>query len=187
MKYGYARVSTESQDLAAQVEQLEAAGCQKIFREKLSGKDAERPQLKRLLKALKPGDAVLAVVGDRVARDPLDMLLIVRAVTLAGAELQLLNEPFIDTTSEISEIVLFLWGWTAKMQRRRILLNTAGGRARAMAKGVKFGRKPKLSLAQCKEALALLAAGEPTRQVAKRFHVSRTTIWRLGDQAVTRP
>lgn len=108
MKYGYARISTESQDLAAQVERLEAAGCQKIFREKLSGKDANRPQLKRLLKALKPGDVVDAVVDDRVARDPLDILLIVRTVTSAGAELHFLDEPFIDTTSEISEVVVFL-------------------------------------------------------------------------------
>lgn len=179
MKYGYARVSTQSQDLAAQVERLEAAGCQKIFREKLSGKDANRPQLKRLLKALKPGDVVDAVVGDRVARDPLDLLLIVRTVTSAGAELHFVDEPFIDTTSEISEVVVFLWGWLAKMQRRSILHCTAGGRDRAMTKGVKFGRKPKLSEQQCLDALASLAAGETRRVVARRYNVSRSTISRL--------
>jgi DNA invertase Pin-like site-specific DNA recombinase len=179
MKVGYARVSTESQDLASQVERLEAAGCQKIFLEKLSGKDTNRRQLQRLLKVLKPGDIVHAVVSDRMARDPFDMLQIVRTVTSAGAELRLLDEPFIDTTSEMSDLIVFLVGWAAKWQRRRILENTSNGRARAMARGVKFGRKPKLSQQQRTEALARLAAGEAKDVVAQRYKVSKSTISRL--------
>ncbi|MER9177778.1 recombinase family protein [Mesorhizobium sp. M0955] len=179
MKYGYARVSTEAQDLAAQIERLQAAGCEKIFFEKRSGKDADRRQLQRLLKALKPGDVVHAVVSDRMARDPFDMLNILRTVTAAGAGLRLLDEPFIDTTSEMSDLILYLVGWAAKWQRRRILENTSNGRARAKAKGVKFGRKPKLSQQQQREALARLAAGEARVQVAHRFKVSNSTISRL--------
>ncbi len=179
MKFGYARVSTESQDLASQVERLEAAGCQKVFLEKLSGKDTNRRQLQRLLKVLKPGDVVHAVVSDRMARDPFDMLQIVRTVTSAGAELRLLDEPFIDTTSEMSDLIVFLVGWAAKWQRRRILENTSNGRARARARGVKFGRKPKLSQQQRREALASLEAGEAMRVVAKRYNVSKSTISRL--------
>lgn len=178
MKYGYARVSTQSQDLAAQIERLEAAGCQKIFREKLSGKDADRPQLRRLLKALGPGDVVYAVVTDRVARDPLDMLHIVRTVSSAGAELHLLDEPFVDTTSEISDLIVFLWGWAAKWQRRRILENTSDGRARAMARGVKFGRKPKLTPYQRQAIAAKSAAGASISQLAADFSVSKSTIRR---------
>ncbi|RWF16731.1 MAG: recombinase family protein [Mesorhizobium sp.] len=139
MKYGYARVSTEAQDLTAQIDRLQTAGCQRIFFEKQSGKDANRPQLKRLLRGLKAGDVVYAVVSDRVARDPFDLLSILRTVTAAGAGLRLLDEPFIDTTSEMSDLVLFLVGWAAKWQRRRILQNTANGRARAMAMGVNLG------------------------------------------------
>lgn len=179
MKYGYARVSTESQDLTAQVERLQAAGCQKIFFEKRSGKDANRRQLQRLLRVLKPGDVVHAVVCDRMARDPFDMLNILRTVTAAGAGLRLLDEPFIDTTSEMSDLVLFLVGWAAKWQRRRILENTSSGRARAKAMGVKFGRKPKLSQQQQREALARLAAGEARGDVAHRYNVSNSTISRL--------
>jgi DNA invertase Pin-like site-specific DNA recombinase len=179
MKYGYARVSTESQDLASQIERLEAAGCQKIFFEKLSGKNANRRQLQRLLKVLAPGDVVHAVVSDRVARDPLDMLQIVRTVSSAGASLRLLDEPFVDTTSEMSDLIVFLVGWAAKWQRRRILENTANGRVRAMAKGVKFGRKPKLSQQQRGEVLASLAAGETMSDMARRFNVSKSTISRL--------
>ncbi|TJW82845.1 MAG: recombinase family protein, partial [Mesorhizobium sp.] len=90
MKYGYARVSTEAQDLTAQIDRLQTAGCQRIFFEKRSGKDANRPQLKRLLRGLRPGDVVYAVVSDRVARDPFDLLSILRTVTAAGAGLRLL-------------------------------------------------------------------------------------------------
>lgn len=180
MKYGYARVSTESQDLAAQIERLRGAGCQKIFREKLSGKNADRGQLQRLLKILKRGDVVYAVVGDRMARDPVDLLQIVRTVASAGAHLHLLDEPFVDTTSEISDLIVFLVGWAAKWQRRRILENTASGRERAKARGVKFGRKPKLSQDQRREVLARLAAGEPRGQIASYYNVSPSTISRLG-------
>ncbi|MBM2716209.1 recombinase family protein [Mesorhizobium caraganae] len=183
MKYGYARVSTEAQDLASQVERLQAAGCERIFFEKRSGKDANRRQLQRLLKVLRPGDLVHAVVSDRIARDPVDMLDILSTVTAAGASLRLLDEPFIDTTSEMSDLMLFLLGWAAKWQRRRILENTANGRARAKAKGVKFGRKPKLSLQQRAEALARLAAGEAQREVADSLMVSGSTISRLQSQA----
>ncbi|MGX5805096.1 recombinase family protein [Bradyrhizobium sp. Arg314] len=179
MKYGYARVSTETQDLAIQVERLQEAGCDKIFFEKRSGKDANRRQLQRLLRALKPGDLVQAVVSDRIARDPVDMLEILRRVSGAGAALRLLDEPFVDTTSEISDLLLFLLGWAAKWQRRRILENTASGRARAKARGVKFGRKPKLSMQQRCEALARLAAGEARNDVASSFKVSGSTISRL--------
>jgi DNA invertase Pin-like site-specific DNA recombinase len=179
MKYGYARVSTESQDLAGQVERLKAAGCHKIFFEKRSGMDANRPQLQRLLRVVRHGDVVHAVVSDRMARDPFDMLHILRTVTSAGAELRLLDEPFIDTTSEMSDLILFLVGWAAKWQRRRILENTSNGRTRAKARGVKFGRKPKLSLQQRGEALARLAAGEARGQVAHSFNVSNSTISRL--------
>ncbi|KAA3448611.1 recombinase [Mesorhizobium sp. SARCC-RB16n] len=179
MKYGYARVSTEAQDLAAQVERLKAAGCQKIFFEKRSGKDTNRPQLQRLLRVLKPDDIVHAVVSDRMARDPFDMLHILRTVTAAGAGLRLLDEPFIDTASEMSDLILFLVGWAAKWQRRRILENTSNGRARAKARGVKFGRKPKLTKQQQGEALARLAAGEARGEVAQRFNVSSSTISRL--------
>ena len=135
MIYGYARVSTETQDLASQFERLKAAGCEKIFHEKQSGKNADRPQLQRMLKALVPGDMVLATVTDRIARDPLDMLNILNTVKGAGAGLRLLEEPFIDTTSEMADMVIFVVGWAAKWHRRRILENTATGRAREGQRG----------------------------------------------------
>jgi len=179
-KYGYARVSTEAQDLSGQIDRLKAVGCERIYFEKRSGADARRPELQRLLRRLRKGDTVIAVVTDRIARDPVDLLDILRLITTVGADLRLLDEPFIDTTSEMSDLILFIVGWAAKWHRRRILENTAAGRARARALGVKFGRKPKLTAEQCRDALKRLAAGRPTREVALAHNVSRSTILRLA-------
>ncbi len=180
MIFGYARVSTEGQDLAYQLQKLEAAGCVRVFQEKRSGKNtADRPQLARLLKNLNPGDIVLATVTDRIARDPLDMLNILNTIKDTGAGLRLLDEPFIDTTSEMSDLILFVVGWAAKWQRRRILENTANGRALAKERGVKFGRPRKLTDHQRWEALRRIEAGEPINQIARSYNVSHSTISRL--------
>ncbi|MBN9219550.1 MAG: recombinase family protein [Mesorhizobium sp.] len=183
MIYGYARVSTEGQDLADQLEKLGRAGCGRIFHEKRSGKNADRPELQAMLDTLQPGDTVLATVTDRIARDPLDMLTIMRTVKAKGAGLRLLEEPFIDTTSEMADLILYVVGWAAQWQRRNILRCTAIGRERAKARGVKFGRKPKLDAPQQAAALARLAGGDSAREVASAFGVSESTIGRI----VSRP
>src|SRR5918998_2354072 len=85
MLYGYARVSTDAQDLASQLAQLKAAGCEKVFQEKVSGVTAERPQLKRLMAALAPGDVVVIPAVDRLSRDTTDLLVIARDMQRAGA------------------------------------------------------------------------------------------------------
>lgn len=180
MIYGYARVSTEGQDLAYQLQKLEAAGCSRVFQEKRSGKNTtDRPQLARLLKDLNPGDIVLATVTDRIARNPLDMLNVLNTIKDRGAGLRLLDEPFIDTTSEMSDLILFVVGWAAKWQRTRILENTANGRALAKERGVKFGRPHKLTPHQIREALTRRDAGETVRDIARSYNVSHSTISRL--------
>lgn len=177
---GYARVSTEAQDLAYQLERLHAAGCSRILHEKRSGKNTkDRPQLRRLLKSLQPGDVVIATVTDRMARDPLDMLTILHSVKASGAGLRLLDEPFIDTTSELADLFLFILGWFARWHRLRILENTAHGREMARRRGVKFGRKPKLDSEQRKVAAQRRANGEPCARIALAFGVSVSTINRL--------
>jgi len=180
--YGYARVSTEGQDLSDQMERLEKAGCHRIFHEKRSGRNAERPELQAMLAGLKPGDTVLATVTDRIARNPLGMLNILRTVKSAGAGLRLLDEPSIDTTSELADLILYVVGWAAQWQRRSILRNTAIGRERAMARGVKFGRKPKLGADERKQVLRLLRAGEDPSAIASTFSVSESTICRVRDR-----
>jgi DNA invertase Pin-like site-specific DNA recombinase len=145
MIYGYARVSTAAQDETGQVRQLKAAGCARVFREKITGTTADRPQLTKLMKALAPGDVVITPAVDRLSRDPTDLLLIAREMQRAGAGIRSLAEPFLDTTSDFAEIIFAILGVAAKLERRRILERTARGRADAKANGVKFGRKPILT------------------------------------------
>ncbi|MCZ7935732.1 recombinase family protein [Agrobacterium leguminum] len=180
MIYGYARVSTETQDLAYQIDRLGKAGCAEIFHEKRSGKNrTDRPELARLLEALQPGDVVLATATDRVARDPLDLVTILHMVKEAGAGLRLLDEPFIDTTSEMADLIAFLVGWAARWQRRRILENTAQGREAARQRGVKFGRPRKLGPRERETIIERRANGEPCARIAADLGVSESTVARV--------
>src|SRR5271169_4903349 len=142
MIYGYARVSTDAQDLTSQLGQLKAAGCEKVYREKITGTTADRPELRKLMAALSQGDVVVIPAVDRLSRDTTDLLVIARDMQRAGAGLRSLAEPVVDTTSDFAELVLAMLDVAAKLERRRILERTACGRADA--KGVKFGRKPTL-------------------------------------------
>jgi DNA invertase Pin-like site-specific DNA recombinase len=177
MIYGYARVSTAAQDETGQVRQLKAAGCEKVFREKITGTTADRPQLAKLMKALAPGDVVITPAVDRLSRDTTD--LIAREMQRTGAGIRSLAEPYLDTTSDFAEIVFAILGVAAKLERRRILERTARGRADAKANGVKFGRKPILTPHQQQEARKRLDGGETQRSVARSYNVSQSTISRL--------
>jgi len=178
--YGYARVSTDAQDLTNQLAQLKAAGCDTIFREKISGATADRLQLKKLMKALAPGDIVITPAVDRLSRDTTDLLVIARDIQQAGAGLRSLAEPVLDTTGDFAELVLAMLGVAAKLERRRIIERTARGRADAKAAGVKFGRKPSLTPHQQREAMKRIEVGETQRSIARSFNVSQATISRLS-------
>src|SRR5947209_1626085 len=181
MIYGYARVSTDAQDLTGQLAQLTGAGCEKVFREKITGTTPDRPQLRQLIRKLAPGDVVIIPAVDRLSRDTTDLLIIAREMQQAGAGIRSLAEPFLDTTSDFAEIVFAILGVAAKLERRRILERTARGREDAKAKGVKFGRKPTLNPHQQKEARKRLADGETQRSVARSYNVSQATISRLTE------
>jgi DNA invertase Pin-like site-specific DNA recombinase len=101
------------------------------------------------------------------SRDTTDLLVIARDIQRAGAGIRSLAEPFLDTTSDFAEIIFAILDVAAKLERRRILERTARGRADAMEKGVKFGRKPTLTPHQQNEARERVAAGETQRSVAR--------------------
>ena len=99
MIYGYARVSTAAQDESGQLKQLKAAGCEKIFREKVTGTTADRPQRGKLMKRLAPSDVVITPAVDRLSRDRTDLLIITREMQRAGAGIRSLAEPYLDRPS----------------------------------------------------------------------------------------
>ena len=117
----------------------------KVFREKITGTTADRPQLQKADEGPRPGNVVITPAVDRLSRDTTDLLAIARDMERAGAGIRSLAEPFLDTTSDFAEIIFAILGVAAKLERRRILERTARGRADAKEKGVRFGRKPTLT------------------------------------------
>jgi DNA invertase Pin-like site-specific DNA recombinase len=151
-----------------------------VFREKVSGATADRPQLKKLMAAIGSGDVLIIPAVDRLSRDTLDLLMIARDLQKAGAGLRSIAEPVVDTTSDFADLILAMLGIAAKLERRRIKERTARGRADAKANGVKFGRKPKLTPHQQREAVKRRDVyGETLRSIGRSFNVSAATISRL--------
>src|SRR5829696_8416082 len=143
--YGYARVSTDGQTLDAQIAQLKAAGADKVFREKVSGARADRPELARLLRALEPGDRVLVTRLDRLARSTRDLLNTLAAIAEHKAGFRSLSDAWADTTTPHGRLMLTVLGGLAEFERELIRARTGEGRARAKARGVRLGRRPKLT------------------------------------------
>lgn len=177
---GYARVSTRDQDLTTQEAHLRAAGCGRIFTEKITGIRRARPQLDRMLDHLRAGDVIVVTRLDRLARSILDLLDIVERLSEAGAGLRSLAEPWADTTTPAGRIVLTVFGGMAEFERSLIVERTSSGRAAAKTRGTKFGRKPKLEPAQLKHIYQLVDDGKASRQeIADLFGIDRSTLYRL--------
>lgn len=180
MIYGYARVSTDGQSVAAQVAALTAAGAVKVFQETASGAKTDRRELRRVLDTLDTGDVLLVARLDRLARSTRDLLNTLAAITERGAGFRSLGDAWADTTTPHGRLMLTVLGGLAEFERELILSRTQDGRSRAKALGVKMGRKPKLTPHQRREALARLESGEPTRAIARSYNVSHSTISRLA-------
>jgi len=176
MIYGYARVSTDGQTLETQVSSLKAAGATRIFRETASGAQTDGRELARALKALGAGDVLLVTRLDRLARSTRDLLNVLAAITAQGAAFRSLHDAWADTTTPHGRLMLTVLGGLAEFERELIRARTGEGRERAKARGVKLGRRPKLSPHQIREALATRDAGEATREIAKTYNVSHSTI-----------
>jgi DNA invertase Pin-like site-specific DNA recombinase len=179
MIYGYARVSTDGQSVDAQVKQLRAAGAEKVFRETASGAKTDRTQLRRALKEIDDGDTLLITRLDRLARSTRDLLNTLAQIAEKGAGFRSLGDAWADTTTAHGRLMLTVLGGLAEFERELIRARTGEGRERAKARGVHMGRPPKLTKHQKKEALKRRDAGEPTREIARMFNVSHSTISRL--------
>jgi DNA invertase Pin-like site-specific DNA recombinase len=176
---GYARVSTQDQELTGQLEALKAAGATKVYREKVSGVRADRPELAKLMASLKPGDVVVVTKLDRLGRSTRELLDLIDRISKAGASFRSLGDPLWDTGSVQGRLLSTMLAAIAEFERELIRERTGDGRKRAMANGVKFGRKLKLSSFQRAEAIRRRGEGEPLASIAKSYAVSESMISRL--------
>jgi DNA invertase Pin-like site-specific DNA recombinase len=181
MIYGYARVSTDGQSVDAQVKQLRAAGAEKVFREAASGARADRAQLRRAIGKLEKGDVLMVTRLDRLARSTRDLLNTLAQIAEKGAGFRSLADTWADTTTSHGRLMLTVLGGLAEFERDLIRARTTEGRARAVARGVKMGRPPKLTTHQKKEAIKRRDHGEETlAEIGKSYNGSGWTIARLN-------
>lgn len=177
MLIGYARVSTQGQDLELQRAALAAAGCTRLFEEKVSGAKKDRPELQKLLDHIRQGDVVVVTRLDRLARSTIDLLHLGEKFEAAGAGLKSLAEPWADTTTPAGRMVLTIFAALADFERSLILDRTSSGRAAAKARGVKFGPPPSLSPEQIAHARELRET-KSVAEVARLLGVHRATVYR---------
>jgi DNA invertase Pin-like site-specific DNA recombinase len=179
-RLGYARVSTYGQTLDAQLEQLRAEACAKIYREKASGAKADRRELLRMLKDLTPGDVVTVTRIDRLARSTFDLFAIVKQIVDAGGQFRSLAEPWADTATSTGRLMIAVLGGLADVERDLIRTRTAEGRGRAKSRGQHMGRPYALTPEQQAEARKRRAEGATLKELAQSYNVGRATISRLG-------
>jgi DNA invertase Pin-like site-specific DNA recombinase len=183
MLIGYARVSTDDQDTAAQVAALKAAGCERIFREKASGGRWDRPELHRLLDQLRKGDVLVIWKLDRLSRSLRDVLIIMERLAEAKAGFRSLTES-IDTTTPAGRMMMQMVGSFAEFERAMLRERTKIGLEAARREGRIGGRRPKLTPHQQDEIVRMVARGRKTAADAARlFGVHPATISRLLTRA----
>ncbi|MGD9819061.1 MAG: recombinase family protein [Desulfomonilaceae bacterium] len=179
MLIGYARVSTQDQETAAQIAALEQAGCERIFQEKASGGRWDRPELHRLMEHLRKEDVLVVWKLDRLSRSLKDVLALMEKINLAGAGFRSLTES-IDTTTPAGRMMMQIVATFAEFERAMLRERTRKGLEQARSQGRIGGRRPKLNLHQQNEIIALVQNGQKTAADAARlFNVHPATVSRL--------
>jgi DNA invertase Pin-like site-specific DNA recombinase len=178
MRIGYARVSTEDQTLDLQRDALKRAKCRQIYEEHASGKTTVRPELEACLKALRKGDTLVVWRLDRLGRGLGDLIQLTTELRSRGVDLESLSEK-IETGSPAGKLVFHVFAALAEFERNLIRERTSAGLRAARARGRKGGRPRKLRPQDIQAIKALLQAGQlPVQDIADRFGVSRSTLYR---------
>ena len=178
MKYGYARVSTDDQNSALQLAALKRAGCETVFKDEgLSGATTQRPALLRCLRILKSGDTLTVWKLDRLGRSLRDLIAMLDDLKRRGVKFHSLTEA-IDTTTPTGRAMWQMIGVLAELERSLIVERTQAGIKEARLRGVKFGRRKRLSHGQVANARKLVEAGERVEDVAAVWNVGRATLYR---------
>lgn len=181
---GYIRVSSADQNT---VRQLDGVKLDKVFTDKASGKDVNRPQLTAALEFAREGDTLAVHSMDRLARNVDDLRRLVRRVTSEGASVQFMTEglTFTGADSPMNNLLLTMLGAVAEFERSIIRERQREGIAIAKEKGAFKGRKPSLTEKQVGELVAKVQGGGAKAAIAREFGISRETLYRYLDRAVT--
>jgi len=169
VKIGYARVSL-----------LKKARCQKVFRERVSGFNRQRPEFQRRIDQIRPGDIIVVWKLDRLARSTRDLLNTIETIDEAGGTFQSISEPWANTTTHAGKMIMTIFAGIAEFERDLIPEQTGAGREAAKQRGVRFGHPRKLNRDQVQVASQLLAEGNVVRDIANTFNVHEVTIYRLA-------
>lgn len=182
-RIGYARVSTDDQNLDLQRDALRLAGVESIYEEAASGKTAARQELDHCLKALRAGDSLVVWRLDRLGRSLPDLVHIVAGLEEKGIGFESITEK-IETNSAAGKLVFHVFAALAEFERNLIRERTRAGLVAARARGRVGGRKPKLDARQIREIKRLMSDPTiPVGQIAERYKVSRTTIYKVAPRS----
>jgi DNA invertase Pin-like site-specific DNA recombinase len=176
---GYARVSSVGQSLDVQIEKLQ--GCDKVFKEKRSGIDTGRPELKRCLEYLREGDTLLVTKINRLARSTSDLYRILSELAEKGVAFKVLDDPSIDTTSRTGKLVMGIMALIAEFENDIRKERQMDGIAKALERGVRFGAKPKLTDVVKAEIRRLRSDGLTVPAIMKQVRLSKASVYRALD------
>ncbi|HDX9713199.1 TPA: recombinase family protein [Bacillus cereus] len=183
MKYGYARVSTVSQELEVQLTALENEGCDNIYSEKFTGTKSDRPQLQEVLSILKEGDTLVVTKLDRLARNTVEGIEIVKGLFSKGVRVHVLNVGLLEDTT-MGRFFLTTLLAVAEMERNLIVERTQEGKAIAKQRDdFREGRPNKYSKKQIEHALGLLET-HSYKQVEEITGISKSTLIRAKRKVV---
>ena len=187
MRIGYARVSTDDQTLDLQKDALRQANCPQVYEEHASGKSTGRPQLEACLKSLREGDTLVVWRLDRLGRNLADLVGLIAEFERRKINFESLTEK-IETVSPAGRLVFHVFAALAEFERNLIRERTVAGLKAARARGRAGGRPAKLSPKEIKTIRALLKSAEiPVSEIAARFHIARSTLYRaIGSPAINR-
>jgi DNA invertase Pin-like site-specific DNA recombinase len=176
MKIGYARVSTDDQNPGMQIAALKRAGCKRIFTDTASGASRKRPQLDKCLKALTAGDVLIVWKLDLMGRSLPHLVGVLESLKGQGVGFRSLTEA-IDTESATGRLLSHIIGALAEFERSLIIERTQAGLKATKRRGVKLGRKPKLSPPQVHHARVLIEKGDSPVHVARLLGMAWSILY----------
>ena len=173
---GYARVSSTGRDLSVQLEKLK--GCEMVFKEKRSGVDVGRPELKRCVDYLREGDTLLVTKIDRLARSTADLYRIVSTLADKGVAFKVLDDPSIDTSSRTGKLIMGILALIAEFENDIRRERQMDGIKKARERGIRFGRKPLLISETIQKVRKLRKAGKTVPEIMRRTSLSKASVYR---------